>query len=314
MKKAFLFIPTILLGVIGCSQNNQPSEIQFDYIFTAQPVVFATQSKGFSVYKNVQTDFLEKTDKRIIQASIFVNNNSDKSKVDAFLNSIKNDVESGINDPTLIKAGIEKAGSNEAQASRFGVAAGPAFNVTKNNNGFSLGFEYANEIKDEIKSFVSLINPSIRSIDDELFYVPSELTEVDYSSLKIVCPSGAPAVAFYNYAENENFLAAAPMAQFSTNNYDIIVAPTHGGIKELNNAANYKIAATITFGNMYILSTGKDEDGVMNEGDHVLYFQENDLPGKVFKYLYGDLKLDSYAVSDAAATKNIIENDGVIKL
>ena len=82
----------------------------------------------------------------------------------------------------------------------------------------------------------------------------------------------------------------------------------------INKNANYQIAATITFGNMYILSTGRDEDGIMNEGDKVLFFQENDLPGKVFKYLYGDLKLDAIAVGSTQETKSIIENDGIMKL
>ena len=46
MKKAFLFIPTILLGVIGCRQNNQPSEMQFDHILTLQDSTGAVFSYG----------------------------------------------------------------------------------------------------------------------------------------------------------------------------------------------------------------------------------------------------------------------------
>ena len=300
----------------GCGDG--PSTIEFDYIFTAQPVVFATASKGYSVFKNVQTDFVTKTSgKRIIQASVFINKNTDINKASLFLENLKKDINDGVNDPTLIRAGIAKAGSSvEEQQAKYGVAAGAAYNVTLQSNGFSLGFAYASEIKSEVSEFVSIINPSISSIDDSYFFEKDiDDDDANFSDLKIVCPTGAPAVAFYNYALNDKFETAPPISQFMTNNYDVIVAPTHGGMDKLINAnANYQIAATITFGNMYILSTGRDADNIMNKGDRVLYFSENDLPGRVFNYLYGELELDTYAVSSAADTKSIIENNGTIKL
>ena len=95
----------------------------------------------------------------------------------------------------------------------------------------------------------------------------------------------------------------------------MIVAPTHGGMgKLINEGANYTIAATITFGNMYIVSMGTDSDNELNAGDRVLYFQKNDLPGKVFDYLYGDLNLSTYDVAGAADTKNVIENHGILRV
>lgn len=316
MKKSLFLLPVLLGTLTGC--NDGPSTIEFDYIFTAQPVVFATSSKGYSVFKNVQTDFVAKTNgKRIIQASVFINKNTDTNLASLFLKSLKEDIEAGVADPTLIRAGIAKAGSSaEAQQAKYGVAAGAAYNVTNSGNGFSLGFEYAADIKNEVSDFVSIINPSITTIADS-YYFNRNITDdqADYSGLKIICPTGAPAVAFYNYAQSDKFETAAPIPQFMTNNYDVIVAPTHGGIDKLVNAnANYTMAATITFGNMYIISTGRDADNTMDAGDHVLFFSENDLPGKVFKYLYGDLGLDTFAVAQASDTKSIIENDGKVKL
>lgn len=316
MKKTLFLLPVLIGTLTGC--NNGPSTIEFDYIFTAQPVVFATSSKGYDVYKNVQNDFTAKAGgQRIIQASVFINKNTDVNKASLFLESLKKDIADGVNNPTLIRDGIAKAGTSpEAQQAKYGVAAGAAFNVTKSSNGFSLDFEYTSEIKSEVSNFVSIINPSITSIDDSYFF-EKDITddEADFSTFKIVCPTGAPAVAFYNYALNENFETAAPIPQFLTNKYDVIVAPTHGGMDKLINAnANYQIAATITFGNMYILSTGRDADNIMNKGDKVLYFSQTDLPGKVFNYLYGSLELDAYAVPSAADTKSIIENNGTMKL
>ena len=316
MKKTLLLLPVALIGLTGCGSDSSRT-VELDYIFTAQPIVFATSSKGFQVSSNVQNDFkIKSSGKRIIQASVFINKNTSVNKASLFLNKLSEDINEGVANPNLIKAGIAQAGSQEQQQNIFGVPAGAAFNVTNNDNGFSLGFESAEDIKDEISSFVSILNPSITSISDS-YYFSSNVSnpEESFSDLKIVCPSGAPAVAFYNHALDPNFETAAPMSQFLTNKYDVIVAPTHGGMDKLINAgANYTIAATITFGNMYILSTGRDKDSIMNKGDKVLYFQENDLPGKVFNYLYGSLELDSIAVADAQSTKTIIENNGIIKL
>ena len=316
MKKLFL-LPLMLIGLVGCVDDG-PTTIEFDYIFTAQPVVFATSSKGYPVFKNVQEDFTIKTSgKRIIQASVFVKKDTDTNKASVFLKKLKQDIVDGINNPVLIKSGMEQAGSSvDEQQIKFGVGAAPAFNITKNGNGFSLGFEYTSDIKDEVSNFVSLMNPSISSISDEYVFQSSITDEsVSTSSLKIVCPAGAPAVAFYKHATNDNFEAADPMSQFESERYDVIVAPTHGGMNQLiNGHANYQIAATITFGNMYILSTGRDKDNEMNAGDKVLYFQKNDLPGKVFNYLYGDLGLKTYDVTNAMQTKSIIENDATMKI
>ncbi len=316
MKKIPLLIPAVLFALAGCNNNNQPSEIYFDYIFTAQPVVFATKAKNFPVFKNVQDDFIAKTQKRIIQASVFVNKASDQNKVYSYLDYLSSDISAGTGSPALIKTGIEKAGSTEAQSAKFGVAAGAAFNVTKDGNGFSLGFEWTSAIKSQVENFMSVVEPSIQSIDNQYIFDKNDHDLIaDVSDVKVICPPGAPAVAFYNHAEDNNFTTGAPLSQFLTNNYDIIVAPTNDGLKKIiDEGANYQIAATITFGNMYVLSTGRDKDGIMNKGDHVLYFQKNGIPGKVFNYLYGNLELDTYDVKDAAATKNIIENDGYIKL
>ena len=84
-------------------------------------------------------------------------------------------------------------------------------------------------------------------------------------TLKILCPTGAPAVAFYNYAKDSNFETnsvpkniVSEMNQNSTK--DIIVIDTVSGLKAINNGAPFKIASTITFGNFYIASTGNDDN------------------------------------------------------
>jgi hypothetical protein len=132
--------------------------------------------------------------------------------------------------------------------------------------------------------------------------------DVDLSSTKILCPAGAPALAFYKEAANENFStgdASSILPELKgSGDVDIIVIDTVNGIKALNAGANYKLAATLTFGNFYIVSTGHDDDGVMDADDYIVVFSQGATPDLVFHYLYGD-QYDAgihyvQAVSDAS--------------
>jgi len=112
------------------------------------------------------------------------------------------------------------------------------------------------------------------------------------SSLRIVCPTGAPAIAFYNEAKNPNFetnsVPSNIIAMMSDDsNKDIIVIDTVSGIKAINNGVNYKIAASITFGNFYIASTGNDENNTMDVDDKIVLFGKNQNPDYLFHYIYG---------------------------
>lgn len=156
---------------------------------------------------------------------------------------------------------------------------------------------------------------------EKAIYKPSQSYVIDdYElDLKVVSPTGAPAVGLYSFASKLNSLfftssnpATGVIPMFQSQEYDVIVAPTDSGLNQiLNLGANYKIAATITFGNFYIVSMGTDADNTLNNGDKVVIFQENGIPGKTFRYLYGDLELTTISVASAADTKLIIQNGGV---
>ena len=131
------------------------------------------------------------------------------------------------------------------------------------------------------------------------------------TDLTIVSPTGAPALAFYDYANASNFETnAVPtniVAMMSASQKDVVVLPTNAGMQAIikQNSAPYKIAATITFGNFYIVSMGNDDNNVMDAGDQILLFQQNNVPDKLFHYVYGnDLDAGIHyanAVSDASA-------------
>ena len=126
----------------------------------------------------------------------------------------------------------------------------------------------------------------------------------------IVTPTGAPALAFYDYAGYKNFetnsVPTNIVAMMNKGEKDVVVLPTNAGVQAIVNAnAPYKIAATITFGNFYIVSMNNDDDQVMDENDTILLFQKNNVPDKIFHYAYGDVLNSALhyvsAVSDAAS-------------
>ena len=123
----------------------------------------------------------------------------------------------------------------------------------------------------------------------------SEETGFDRTSLSIVAPTGAPALAFYNYAGLSNFETNSNpqtgiIPQMSGEQKDVVVLPTNAGMNVIANQSSkaYKIAATLTFGNFYVVSMGNDTDNTMNAGDTILLFQKNNVPDKIFHYVYGD--------------------------
>ncbi|MBQ0008960.1 MAG: hypothetical protein KBS97_01630 [Firmicutes bacterium] len=111
--------------------------------------------------------------------------------------------------------------------------------------------------------------------------------------LRIVSPTGAPAIAFYNYSTSDSFQTNSdpsniiPMMLNKT--VDIAVLPTNAGIQAITGKkVDYKIAATITFGNIFIGATGNDDDGIMDADDYIVSFQKGAVPDKIFHYVYGD--------------------------
>lgn len=114
----------------------------------------------------------------------------------------------------------------------------------------------------------------------------------EVTNLKIICPTGAPAVAFYKYAGKENFITnSVPtniQTYFSSGDADVIVMDTTTGIQNISKGADYKIAATITLGNFYLVSTSEDNKEIDIDDNIILFGNKEAIPFKVFNYLYGE--------------------------
>ena len=131
-----------------------------------------------------------------------------------------------------------------------------------------------------------------------------------YKGLSFIVPTGAPAIAMSEFANLEGFETTTDPSTIvpllATGKYDVAVLPTNVGATAINvKKVPYKLLCTITFGNLYIASTGKDEDGIMDESDYIVSFQQGAVPDKIFHYVYGN-GLDSalhYVSSAADAAK-----------
>lgn len=129
-------------------------------------------------------------------------------------------------------------------------------------------------------------------------------------AFSIVAPTGAPALAFYRYSNYKSFETnSVPnniVAMMNKGEKDVVVLPTNVGVQNiLNNNAPYHLAATITFGNFYLASLNNDDNGVMDANDTILLFQKNNVPDKIFHYIYGNTYDSALhyvsAVNDAAS-------------
>ena len=314
-KKLFLAILPFML-LTACNKDNEEPEPEdndkYDYVFLAQPAVAGVmgQKDTLKMYANVQNDYKAKTNNlEITQASIFVKSSADETAISSFLSMINSDVTALMVDPETVLPAATSSLEAQVVTGKLGGQVALISKLLKNGNSIGLGFKDAKTNKSAIDAFIGTIGLPA-SNDSIYFNMDSTAPAATSLDLKVACPAGAPATAFYKYFSSSNLEvgnADTIVGYLSNNsNKDVVVAPTNAGIAAINKGAGYKLAATITFGNFFILSTGNDTDGVMNKGDKVLAFQQNGVPGKLFNYVYEDLELDTTFLADAAAVKNAV--------
>lgn len=140
--------------------------------------------------------------------------------------------------------------------------------------------------------------------------------EDDYQlNLSVASPSGAPSVCLYKYVKDESKVeirspeeASAVAAYMVSGQKDVIILPTNAGVMNIvKQNVNYKIAANITFGNLFVCATGNDDNGVMDGDDYVLLIQQGNVPDKLFQYCYGDLNLSNvHYLAQASNSRQVV--------
>lgn len=148
----------------------------------------------------------------------------------------------------------------------------------------------------------------------------SNSTSINRKELSILTPTGAPAAAFLNYLNDENYTTNDKpnniVAEMLKGSNDIVVVDLIGGLTAIEmKDAPYKLASIITFGNFYIYATGNDKDKIMSNEDNIVCFGQNNTPDTLFKHLFEDIEIDTYVngvvdISPVAAS-GIINGENV---
>lgn len=115
-------------------------------------------------------------------------------------------------------------------------------------------------------------------------------------TLSIMTPVGAPSIAFYKYANSNNW---EPQDQptniakaFTTAEKDVLVFDSINGLKQIAgpNKAPYKLAKVITNGNLYMVSLkGKEASDEIPADAKIVSFGEGLTPDSAIKFLYPEL-------------------------
>ena len=127
-----------------------------------------------------------------------------------------------------------------------------------------------------------------------------------HPEFSILCPKGAPAAAFSRYADKD-FLELAGAQQvkaaFEKAEKDFIVFDSVNGLKLAKD--NYLLVRMVTYGNLYVVSTGNDEDGVLDNDDTIYSYGEGLVPDMAFKAVHEGITPDYYG-ADVSATSVVM--------
>lgn len=154
-------------------------------------------------------------------------------------------------------------------------------------------------------------NEETSSSEDSSILIQESSTVANYDPISVLCPTGAPSLAFYNHLDDNNFTTnsnpANIVSSMTKNGTDLVVIDLLKGVQAINNGAPYKLASCLTFGNFYIASTGNDTNETMDKDDNIIIFGKGQTPDYLFKYLYGeDYTNIEYVDNVQAAAKCLI--------
>lgn len=140
----------------------------------------------------------------------------------------------------------------------------------------------------------------------------------DEYTVKLSAPNGAPALAVASMAaenpENYTFVSADTIAaEFANKTADFIIAPVNAGAKLFKaGKSDYKLAAVVTWGNLYIASQKADFKLEDINGAAITLFGENTINASVVLYALAENGLEPASVeylAGAANTQSLLLTD-----
>lgn len=152
-------------------------------------------------------------------------------------------------------------------------------------------------------------NPSSSDNPSPSTPTPSE----DNYQVKILAPKGAPSLAFYDMAADDNFETAEAShikEEFGQKNYDMIVMEFFTGLNTVKKSnSNYRLARILTGGNLYLVSRSGKTTAPTSE-DKVLAFGPgglNGIPYLSLRKLYPEVNPDNIiCLADGASIQGAL--------
>ena len=136
--------------------------------------------------------------------------------------------------------------------------------------------------------------------------------------LSVMVPSGSPALAAIWIKDNPQYAvdivngADSLVAAFGAGSHDIIFAPTNLGAKLIASGIEYVFAATVVWGNYYMVSTGQVDFTLASlEGKTITVFGQNQTSDLIVRYLLATNEIDvTFVYVDSVATAAaLFQND-----
>ena len=111
--------------------------------------------------------------------------------------------------------------------------------------------------------------------------------------LKFISPAGAPALAFFNQGNNENYVTNSTptnvAAELQKSEYDMVIFDSISGLNTIRNKElDFKLAQIITGGNFYLAGIDIKDEAMPNSESYVVSFGENLIPDLVWRSLVDD--------------------------
>ena len=159
--------PIAASGVI----NNE----KVDYCIIAEPVLYnvlnnqkaSTYGKG-KEHSSFQDEWKIKHGEKssILGAAIYIKNDTYSeysNQIDQYLNSIKDDINNYINDPSKPRDMLEKYGSKEEQAQKIGINSTVVKGVLEDDNSINIGYLASNDenFDNIVKTYLNVVKPGI---------------------------------------------------------------------------------------------------------------------------------------------------------
>ncbi len=156
------------------ASGNYSDGTPVDYVFLAQPALFAAMKKNENakLYADIQEVYKEKSGLDMIQAAVFIKNTVDEKTGSAFLEKLSASVAAAIEDPSLAEQGLSVYEGDEATA-QYGFNPQVVVNVFRQKNALGgnamgLGFRKAIDIKPDIDAFLSIFG--IGETDEGIYF------------------------------------------------------------------------------------------------------------------------------------------------